>query len=234
MLVTTEDFPPVVEVDDTYPGSVNNDFHWLMKASFSLCLPLNALRDRFLFVCSDRTTDRLHVERRENAAPGYGAQLELGERPLSHQTSPGRRTVAGSLFFFFFFYSLLIRRGALPGKTTVAAIDSNCSFCVVSFLFFFQSALGLQDLGQLHYQPLKDSHGTLVISSTCHLANAKAVPSSLNFKWLPLSKLQRRVVTNDEATAGDLLLASLQVTIFLAHLPAVSLSRPLEALAAPG
>jgi hypothetical protein len=93
------------------------------------------------------------------------------------------------------------------------------------FSFFFpetttcfrltQSALGLQDLGQLHYQPLKDSQGTLVISSTCHLANIKAVPSSLNFKWLPLSKLQqRRVVTNEqESTASDLLLASLQVSI---------------------
>jgi hypothetical protein len=79
-----------------------------------------------------------------------------------------------------------------------------------------QSALGLQDLGQLHYQPLKDSQGTLVISSTCHLANIKAVPSSLNFKWLPLSKLQqRRVVTTNEqeSTASDLLLASLQVSI---------------------
>lgn len=77
-----------------------------------------------------------------------------------------------------------------------------------------QSALGLQDLGQLHYQPLKDSQGTLVISTTCHLANIKAVPSSLNFKWLPLSKLQqRRVVTNEESTASDLLLASLQVSI---------------------
>lgn len=31
ILVTTEEFPPVVEVDDTYPASVNNDFHWLMK-----------------------------------------------------------------------------------------------------------------------------------------------------------------------------------------------------------
>jgi hypothetical protein len=48
------------------------------------------------------------------------------------------------------------------------------------------------------------------------LANIKAVPSSLNFKWLPLSKLQqRRVVTTNEqeSTASDLLLASLQVSI---------------------
>lgn len=35
VLVTTEEFPPVVEVDDTYPASVNNDFHWLMKVSES-------------------------------------------------------------------------------------------------------------------------------------------------------------------------------------------------------
>lgn len=76
--------------------------------------------------------------------------------------------------------------------------------------FFWKSALGLQDLGQLHYQPLKDRNGTMVISSTCHLANIKAIPSSMNFKWLPLSKLQRRVFNHEESNAGDLLLASLQ------------------------
>ena len=31
VLVTSEEFLPVVEVDDNYPASVNNDFHWLMK-----------------------------------------------------------------------------------------------------------------------------------------------------------------------------------------------------------
>lgn len=36
VLVTTEEFPPVVEVDDTYPASVNNDFHWLMKVHLVL------------------------------------------------------------------------------------------------------------------------------------------------------------------------------------------------------
>ena len=33
VLVTNEEFPPVVEVDDTYPASVNQDFHWLIKVS---------------------------------------------------------------------------------------------------------------------------------------------------------------------------------------------------------
>jgi len=78
-----------------------------------------------------------------------------------------------------------------------------------------QTALGLQDLGQLYYQPLKDSQGTMVISTTFHLTHIKAIPSSLNFKWLPLSKLQqRRLVgpgTGEEMTASDLLLVSLQV-----------------------
>ena len=87
--------------------------------------------------------------------------------------------------------------------------DANVS-CVGSGA---QTALGLQDLGQLYYQPLKDSQGTMVISTTFHLASIKAMPSSLNFKWLPLSKLQQRRLTGtaEESTAGDLLLASLQV-----------------------
>ncbi|XP_046632316.1 uncharacterized protein LOC124311980 isoform X5 [Daphnia pulicaria] len=147
VLVTTEEFPPVVEVDDTYPASVNNDFHWLMKIGCTW---------------SDVKTLRQDMERSSSSANAH-------------------------------FRIKLLQAAAQ-----------------------LQSALGLQDLGQLHYQPLKDSQGTLVISSTCHLANIKAVPSSLNFKWLPLSKLQqRRVVTTNEqeSTASDLLLASLQEQI---------------------
>ncbi|XP_045027299.1 uncharacterized protein LOC116919246 isoform X4 [Daphnia magna] len=144
VLVTTEEFPPVVEVDDTYPASVNNDFHWLMKIGCTW---------------SDVKTLRQDMERSSSSANAH--------------------------------FRIKILQAAAQ----------------------LQSALGLQDLGQLHYQPLKDSQGTMVISSTCHLANIKAVPSSLNFKWLPLSKLQRRVVTNEESTASDLLLASLQEQI---------------------
>jgi hypothetical protein len=40
VLVTTEEFPPVVEVDDTYPASVNNDFHWLMKVFIDFLLAI--------------------------------------------------------------------------------------------------------------------------------------------------------------------------------------------------
>jgi ankyrin repeat and fibronectin type-III domain-containing protein 1 len=31
VLVTNEDFLPVIEIDDSYPNSLNNDFYWLMK-----------------------------------------------------------------------------------------------------------------------------------------------------------------------------------------------------------
>ena len=100
-----------------------------------------------------------------------------------------------------------------------------------------QTALGLQDLGQLHYQPLKDSQGTMVISSTCHLANIKAIPPSLNFKWLPLSKLQQRRRQQQESetssssssspSASDLLIASLDEQISFQQVSSKPLRRGL-------
>lgn len=31
VLVTNEDFLPVIEVDETYPKKIHNDFHWFFK-----------------------------------------------------------------------------------------------------------------------------------------------------------------------------------------------------------
>ncbi|XP_072155401.1 ankyrin repeat and fibronectin type-III domain-containing protein 1 isoform X2 [Bemisia tabaci] len=33
VLVTNEEFLPVIEVDETYPGALNHDFHWFLKVS---------------------------------------------------------------------------------------------------------------------------------------------------------------------------------------------------------
>lgn len=33
ILVTNEDFLPVIEIDETYPSSLHTDYHWLMKVS---------------------------------------------------------------------------------------------------------------------------------------------------------------------------------------------------------
>ncbi|XP_065220831.1 ankyrin repeat and fibronectin type-III domain-containing protein 1 isoform X3 [Planococcus citri] len=35
VLVTNEDFLPVIEVDETYPKKIHNDFHWFFKVVFS-------------------------------------------------------------------------------------------------------------------------------------------------------------------------------------------------------
>ena len=34
ILVTSEDFIPVIEIDESYPSNFNNDYYWLMKVSF--------------------------------------------------------------------------------------------------------------------------------------------------------------------------------------------------------
>jgi hypothetical protein len=33
ILVTSEDFIPVIEIDDSYPSNFNNDYYWLMKVT---------------------------------------------------------------------------------------------------------------------------------------------------------------------------------------------------------
>lgn len=33
VLVTSEDFLPVIEIDETYPSSLYSDYHWLMKVN---------------------------------------------------------------------------------------------------------------------------------------------------------------------------------------------------------
>ena len=35
--MTTEDFLPVLEVDESYPSSIHADFHWLMKVRNNTC-----------------------------------------------------------------------------------------------------------------------------------------------------------------------------------------------------
>lgn len=33
IFVTNEDFIPVIEIDETYPSNLNNDYYWLMKVT---------------------------------------------------------------------------------------------------------------------------------------------------------------------------------------------------------
>lgn len=87
-----------------------------------------------------------------------------------------------------------------------------------------QSALGVQDLGQFHYQPLRDSEGTTVLC-TCRKIHDPKLISSLSVRWMPLGKLLRKLYPsagsspeNSDSSlgftlAGELLLQSLTVRV---------------------
>jgi ankyrin repeat and fibronectin type-III domain-containing protein 1 len=94
IFVTNEDFIPVIEIDETYPSNLNNDYYWLMKVSthgsqhaFALCtykLPRNLLFLRlslyvlfFPLACFD--TDFVHVGRREAVENGYGEENNVSD-----------------------------------------------------------------------------------------------------------------------------------------------------------
>lgn len=55
-----------------------------------------------------------------------------------------------------------------------------------------QTSLGLKDLGKLYYKPLRDNEGTVVFCTIRCLIEPKVI-SCLSVRWLPLTKLQRRI-----------------------------------------
>ncbi|KAH8278397.1 hypothetical protein KR018_002303, partial [Drosophila ironensis] len=72
-----------------------------------------------------------------------------------------------------------------------------------------QSALGFTDLGQLYYKPLRDAQGTVVLTCVQSVKSQKAV-SILNSRWLPLSKLQKKLgALHEDYTINELLVSSI-------------------------
>ena len=69
-----------------------------------------------------------------------------------------------------------------------------------------QSSLGLINLGQLFYKPLRDSEGTVVFC-TIRTANDAKMIGQLSLRWLPLRKLLKRasvVATSTNNTSSSL------------------------------
>ncbi|XP_050346158.1 uncharacterized protein LOC126770698 isoform X2 [Nymphalis io] len=141
VLVTGEEFLPVIEVDETYPACIYTDFHWLMKVS-----------------CSWDEVKSLRSDMEKHTSSSIHFRLKL-------------LTAAAQM----------------------------------------QSALCIQDLGQLYHKPLRDAHGTVVLSCVNMVKSPKSV-SALNSKWAPVSKLRRRVLSEDN-TMGELLMASVHEQI---------------------
>ncbi|CAN8008061.1 unnamed protein product, partial [Ixodes pacificus] len=106
ILVTTEETLPILEVDDSFPASLQTDFHWMMKVACTW---------------DDVRTLRQDMEK-------------------SHSSSNVH------------FRSKLLQ--------TVEQM---------------QSALGVQDLGQVYYKPLRDYEGTTVLCVVKYVSEPKTV-----------------------------------------------------------
>ncbi|XP_035432126.1 uncharacterized protein LOC118263955 isoform X2 [Spodoptera frugiperda] len=155
VLVTSEEFLPVIEVDETYPTCIYNDFHWLMKVS-----------------CSWDDVKALRSDMEKHTSSSIHFRLKL-------------LTAAAQM----------------------------------------QSALCIQDLGQLYHKPLRDSHGTIVLSCVNSVKSVKSV-SALNSRWAAVSRLRRRVLSEDN-TIGELLMASVHEQIAYHQVSRVQLPRGL-------
>ncbi|XP_074605789.1 ankyrin repeat and fibronectin type-III domain-containing protein 1-like isoform X2 [Acropora palmata] len=85
-----------------------------------------------------------------------------------------------------------------------------------------QGALGKQDLGRLHYKPVKDRNGSTVIVAVNFVMRASSFrPRIMSLKWTSLSKLQKKTQTaplleslqNELFSASEILLCSIQEKI---------------------
>ncbi|XP_017114505.1 uncharacterized protein LOC108137372 isoform X2 [Drosophila elegans] len=139
VLVTSEDFPPVIEVDESYPSALHMDYYWLMKVACTW---------------EDVKSLRSDMERNLTSAVHFRTKL----------------------------------------------LSAVCQM---------QSALGITDLGQLYYKPLRDAQGTVVLTCVQSVKSQKTV-SILNSRWLPVSKLQKKLgALHDDYTINELLISSI-------------------------
>ncbi|XP_072760844.1 uncharacterized protein Wake isoform X5 [Anoplolepis gracilipes] len=157
VLVTNEDFLPVIEIDETYPSCIYNDFHWLMKVACTW---------------DDVKSLRQDMEK-------------------THSSSANHFRI----------------------KLLQAAAQMQAALCI-------------QDLGQLYHKPIRDIQGTLVFSTVNYIKSAKLI-SVLNSKWLPLSKVIKKVITHEDSNVADILMASIQEQITYHQVSSIKLSKGL-------
>ncbi|XP_043250298.1 uncharacterized protein LOC122396185 isoform X3 [Colletes gigas] len=157
VLVTNEDFLPVIEVDETYPSCIYNDFHWLMKVACTW---------------DDVKTLRQDMEK-------------------SHSSSTNHFRI----------------------KLLQAAAQMQAALCI-------------QDLGQLYHKPVRDIQGTLVFSTVNYIKSPKLI-SVLNSRWLPLSKVTKKVITHEDSNVADILIASIQEQMTYHQVSSIKLSKGL-------
>ncbi|XP_019761936.1 uncharacterized protein LOC109538936 isoform X3 [Dendroctonus ponderosae] len=156
VLVTNEEFLPVIEVDETFPSCINNDLYWLMRVA-----------------CTWDDTKSLKSLMEEHTSSTIHFRTKL----------------------------------------LLAALQMQSSLC-------------LQDLGQLYYKPLRDSQGTVVISTINYVKSPKSV-SVLNSRWLPMNKVFKKTIMSDDSNISDVLMASIQDQINYHQVSSLKLTRGL-------
>ncbi|XP_074035951.1 ankyrin repeat and fibronectin type III domain containing protein wide awake isoform X3 [Leptinotarsa decemlineata] len=156
VLVTNEDFLPVIEIDETFPSCIHTDLHWLMKIA-----------------CTWDDTKLLRSEMEKHSSSAIHFRTKL----------------------------------------LTAAMQMQSSLC-------------LQDLGQLYYKPLRDSQGTMVLSTINYVKTPKSV-SVLNSRWLPMNKVFKKMVLSDDHSISEILMASIQEQINYHQVSSLKLSRGL-------
>ncbi|CAH1116010.1 unnamed protein product [Phaedon cochleariae] len=156
VLVTNEDFLPVIEIDEAFPSSLYPDLYWFMKVA-----------------CSWDDTKTLRSDMEKNTSSGIHFRSKL-----------------------------------------------------LSAVLQMQSSLCLQDLGQVYYKPLKDAHGTVVISTINYVKAPKSV-SVLNSRWLPMNKVFKKLVLSDDHNISEILMASIQEQINYHQVSSLRLGRGL-------
>ncbi|XP_055618700.1 uncharacterized protein LOC129763542 isoform X2 [Toxorhynchites rutilus septentrionalis] len=140
LLLTNEDFVPVIEIDETFTSNLHNDFYWLMKVA-----------------CTWDDVKLLRVDMERNASSAIHFRTKL--------------------------------------------LSAACQM---------QSALSITDLGQLYYKPLRDMHGTVVLSCVNCIKSPKSI-SVLNSRWIPLNKIHKKLaLSTEESGINELLMSSIQ------------------------
>ncbi|CAG7819927.1 unnamed protein product [Allacma fusca] len=155
LLVSTEEFLPTIEIDETFPSSLHNDFHWMLKVSTTW---------------EDVKSFKVDMEK------------------------------SGSASTFHFRLKLLQAAAAM------------------------QNALGIVDLGRLYYKTTQNKENSVVIITTINYLRLTKMISSLNVRWIPLTKMISRKSTDD---ISDVLVNSIQDQILYHQVSNIPVGRGL-------
>jgi len=84
----------------------------------------------------------------------------------------------------------------------------------IPLFFSKQNLLGTHNLGRVHYEPIKDRHGNVLLVTVREM---DSFYSFFNGKWMQVSKLQsqrKSLSTPEEPYALDILLITIQVDTY--------------------